>query len=189
MNNFDLYERFSDEELAAELLRRFGVDTTIAHMEKTPARYVKMMTELTTPEDFEFTLFEAKSDEMVVLSPIPFYTLCAHHVVPFFGQAYIAYVPNGLIAGLSKFARVVKGIAKGFWVQEELTTAVAQYLDDKLEPLGVGVVMQAEHMCMAMRGVMQPGVVTTTSKMTGVFSDHDKTAKSEFMATIRGTRE
>jgi GTP cyclohydrolase I len=147
-----------------------------------------MLTEMTTPTDYKerFTVFENTSqiDEMVIVAPIPFYTLCAHHVVPFFGHAYIGYVPCDLIAGLSKFDRVVKGISKGFWVQEELTKSIADYLEEKLQPRGVAVMMKAEHLCMAMRGTRQPGVITTTSAMRGVFNDHARTAKAEFLASI-----
>jgi GTP cyclohydrolase I len=154
------------------------------HRADTPQRFLKMLWQLTQREEFNFTTFPAKSDEMVVLGPIPFYTMCAHHTAPFFGNAFIGYVPNGSIAGLSKFARAVKYLAKGFWVQEELTTEIATYLERKLYPRGIAVVVQAEHLCMAMRGVQQPGVITTTSSMRGVFADHDRTAKAEFMQFI-----
>jgi GTP cyclohydrolase I len=154
------------------------------HRADTPQRFLKMLWQLTHREEFNFTTFPAKSDEMIVLGPIPFYTMCAHHTAPFFGNAFIGYVPNGSIAGLSKFARAVKYLAKGFWVQEELTTEIATYLERKLYPRGIAVVVQAEHLCMAMRGVQQPGVITTTSSMRGVFADHDRTAKAEFMQFI-----
>jgi GTP cyclohydrolase I len=155
-------------------------------MEKTPARYVKMMEELTTPEPFEFTIFEAKSDEMVVLSPIPFYTLCAHHVVPFYGTAHVGYVPGKAIAGLSKFGRLVRSMARGLWVQEELTAAIADAIEHELHPKGVALILRGEHMCMSMRGVQMPGVVTSTQTMRGVFADHARTAKMEFLEAIRG---
>jgi GTP cyclohydrolase I len=154
------------------------------HREKTPARMVKMFREMTTREEFEFTTFEAHNQDMVVLGPIPFYSLCAHHTAPFFGNAFIGYVPDARIAGLSKFARAVKQRAKGFWVQEELTHDIAKFLEENLSPKGTAVVLRAEHLCMAMRGVQQPGVITTTSAMHGVFGDHDRTAKAEFMQLI-----
>lgn len=154
------------------------------HRAETPQRFLKMLYDMTTPEEFKFTTFPATQQNMIILTPIPFYTFCAHHVVPFYGNVLIGYVPDEKLAGLSKFARAVKHIAKGFWVQEEMTAALADFLTEKLEPLGVAVVVQAEHMCMAMRGVQQPGVVTTTSEMTGVFADHSKTAKAEFMQFI-----
>lgn len=187
MNNRDLYVA-SDEYAADRIFSDLEAwaRTPEAHRAETPERFLKMLYDMTTREDFNFTTFPATSDEMVVLSPIPFYTFCAHHVVPFYGNAFIGYVPNEKLAGLSKFARAVKYIAKGFWVQEEMTSAIADFLYEKLEPRGVAVVVQAEHLCMAMRGVQQPGVVTTTSSMRGVFADHSRTAKAEFMSFIQG---
>lgn len=155
------------------------------HRADTPARFVKALKEMTTREEFKFTTFPASSSDMVTLGPIPFYTLCAHHVVPFHGNAYISYVPGERLAGLSKFARAVQWCAKGLWVQEELTTEIANFLIEKLQPNGVGVVLKAEHMCMSMRGVRQPGVVTTTSAMAGVYADHERTAKAEFLQFIQ----
>lgn len=183
-------ELCTEEELALELLSRMPgwKSTPRDHRAETPKRFAAMLRELSTPTDYDerFKVFPNNGiDEMITLGPIPFYTLCAHHVIPFYGNAYIGYVPLHYIAGLSKFARTVQGIAKGFWVQEELTEAVAKYLTSKLLPRGVAVVMRAEHMCMSMRGVQQPGVITTTSSMRGVFGDHDRTAKAEFLSWIR----
>jgi GTP cyclohydrolase IA len=179
------------EELATELLKRVNpsYDPTDPHSEKTAKRFVASLTELCAPvPEWNFTTFPSTSDQMVVLGPIPFYTLCAHHVVPFHGHVWIGYVPNQLIAGLSKFARAVKHCAKGMWVQEELTARIAHFINDELKARGIAVVMKAEHMCMAMRGVSTPGVVTTTSEMLGVFSDHSRTAKAEFMEWIRESK-
>jgi GTP cyclohydrolase I len=159
------------------------------HKAETPERFLKMLWQLTTREEFKFTTFPANgNDEMIVLSPIPFYTMCAHHTAPFHGTVSIGYVPDQKIAGLSKFARTVRYLAKGFWVQEELTTAIADFLEENLSPLGVAVLVEAEHLCMAMRGVEVAGVVTTTSAMRGVFGDHSRTAKAEFLQITRGTR-
>jgi GTP cyclohydrolase I len=158
------------------------------HMKETPLRYAQQIRDLTSREEFKFTTFEATSDEMIILGPIPFYTLCAHHVIPFYGQAFIGYVPDKLIAGLSKFGRLVKWAAKGLWVQEELTGFIAEELQTRLNPRGVAVILEGEHLCMAMRGVEMPGVVTTTSSMRGVFGDHTRTAKAEFMQLIEGKR-
>lgn len=155
------------------------------HRAETPRRFYQALEELTTREEFNFTTFPATSQDMITLAPIPFYTLCAHHVVPFYGNAFISYVPDQRLAGLSKFAREVKWAAKGFWVQEELTAFIADDLVQKLDPLGVGVVMKAEHMCMAMRGVQQPGVITTTAAMRGVYADHTRTAKQEFLDVVK----
>lgn len=159
------------------------------HKRDTPGRLIKSLRQMTEKEDFKFTSFlidpEDPIDEMITLGPIPFYTLCVHHVLPFFGEAWISYIPTDRIAGLSKFARVVKWCAKGLWVQETLTQAIAKIIDDELKPLGVGVVLKAEHLCMAMRGVEVAGVRTTTSTMKGVFADHNRTAKAEFLAMIK----
>jgi GTP cyclohydrolase I len=157
------------------------------HRAETPLRFVNMLRQMTTRDsEFKFTTFDTDGpSEMITLGPIPFYTLCAHHVVPFFGKAWIGYVPDKKIVGLSKIPRTVKYLAKGFWVQETLTTEIADYLEGKLDPLGVAVVLEAEHMCMAMRGVEVANVMTRTSAMRGVFADHDRTAKAEFMEGIR----
>lgn len=184
----EILKELQTEQLAKALLERFGVDTNVAHMENTPRRFVRMMRELTTTEPFDFTTFDTSSDEMIVLSPIPFYTLCAHHIVPFYGQAHIGYVPNTKLAGLSKFGRLVKNMVKGLWVQEELTAAIADALETKLEPRGVAVILRGEHMCMAMRGICMPGVVTQTAAMRGVFAMHDRTAKAEFLEAIHDHR-
>lgn len=186
----DLHE-ITSEALADELLRRLAkqYDPEIDHFRNTAKRWVASMQELMTPEPFNFTTFPATSDEMVVLSPIPFYTMCAHHVIPFYGQAHIGYVPRELIAGLSKFGRLVKNEAKSLWVQEELTGHIADVIIEKLDPRGVAVILEGEHMCMSMRGVQMPGVVTTTSAMRGVFGDHTKTAKAEFLQVIAPRRK
>lgn len=159
------------------------------HRGNTPARMVKALRQLTEREPFNFTTFpnegDSHIDEMITLGPIPFYTLCAHHIVPFYGNAWVSYVPDKYIAGLSKFARAVRWSAKGFWVQEALTQEIADMIEMYLEPHGVAVVLKAEHMCMAMRGVEVPGVVTTTSAMKGVYADHSRTAKAEFLESIK----
>jgi GTP cyclohydrolase IA len=175
-------------DLAAELLEEStGLDVTSEHGAHSPTRFVEMLLELTTPEPFNFTTFENLEgvDEMITISPIPFYTLCEHHIIPFFGTAHIAYVPSNRLAGLSKFARVVKSLSRGLWVQEHLTKEIADFLEAQLAPLGVAVVMRAEHLCMTMRGVQTPGAITTTSAVRGVFADHSRTAKAEFFATIK----
>jgi GTP cyclohydrolase I len=158
------------------------------HMQRTARRYAKQLIELTSPDPFEFTSFPTADDEMIVLTGIPFYTLCGHHVIPFYGKCHIGYVPNGKIAGLSKFARLVKETSKGLWVQEELTARIAYIISNELNPRGVAVLMEGEHMCMAMRGVRTPGVTTSTAAMKGVFGDHSRTAKAEFLEAVRRGR-
>jgi GTP cyclohydrolase IA len=179
------------EELAAELLKR--VDQSWSpdneHSANTPKRFVRSLKEMCNHTmDWTFTTFETDSDEMVTTGPIPFYTLCAHHVVPFYGKAWIGYVPDKLLCGLSKLARAVKYCAKGMWVQEELTSSIHHFIDDHLHSKGLAVVLSAEHMCMSMRGVEVAGAITTTAKMSGVFADHSRTAKAEFMEWTREKR-
>lgn len=177
-----------DEDMltsAANLLNFLpGYDAESEHSARTPERFASMLLEMTTKEEFAFTVFDSNSQDMVVLGPIPFYTLCAHHVVPFFGHAWVGYVPDGKLVGLSKIPRVIQNIAKGLWVQEELNREIADCIEQLLQPKGVAVVMKAEHMCMAMRGVRAAGVKTTTSSMLGVYSDHERLARAEFLSFI-----
>lgn len=160
---------------------------TNEHLENTPKRFVTMLRELTHSEEFEFTWFanELEVNEMIIVRDIPFYTFCAHHLIPFFGICHIAYIPDARICGLSKLPRMVKYLAKGLWVQEHLTDMIAFRLDEELKPQGLSVVMEAEHLCMTMRGVQVPGAKTITSSMQGVFLDPEKKARDEFLALIR----
>jgi|SRR5215831_10866104 len=177
------------EELMYEVLQLLMPDTDIGthpHLEATPIRWAKMMFDLCEPEAFRFTIFETDCDEMVVVRNIPFYTFCAHHMLPFHGVAHVGYLPQGRLCGLSKLARAVQYFSRGLNVQEELTANIAEYLEDSLKPLGVGVVMEAEHLCMAMRGVQTPGTVTSTSCMRGVFLDNEKQSRDEFLSIVRG---
>jgi len=180
-----LLQEFSDEELAAEFLGRVaGLDIKHPQHRETPRRFVSALRELTTPEDYNFTMFDTLHNEMIVQSNIPFVSLCQHHILPFHGIAHVAYVPNVKMAGLSKLARCVRYHAAALQVQEDLTAEIAHDLESKLEPSGVAVVMEAEHMCMTIRGVQVPGTRTYTACMKGVFADHSKTAKAEFMSRI-----
>jgi GTP cyclohydrolase I len=156
------------------------------HLKDTPTRFVKMLRDLTTPIDINWKDFPSSVDEMVVVQDIPFNSLCAHHLVPYIGVAHIAYLPTKRICGLSKIVRVVKHFAASLSVQEELTQQIANYLHNALDPVGVAVVVEAEHLCMALRGVQAPGVKTTTSCMKGAFADHSRQARSEFLNLIRG---
>jgi GTP cyclohydrolase I len=160
-------------------------DLSSEHFKGTPERFVKMLRELTLQDPFEFTTFESNHDEMIVIKDIDFVSLCAHHIVPFMGKAHIAYVPRGKIAGLSKFARVVASASSDLTVQEDLTGKIADFLEKTLEPLGVAVVMEAEHMCMTIRGIKAPGTKTVTSVMRGVFADHTRMARQEFLQLIK----
>lgn len=181
-----------DDQLAeyAAYILAAVIPETNEHHQDTPERYIKMLRDLTYREEFKFTTFPNYDnlDEMVVQTDIQFYSLCAHHVIPFFGRAHVAYVPHSRIVGLSKLARAVRYFSKGLLIQEGLTHEIADFIEEHLKPKGVGVVMEAEHLCMAMRGVQVPGAVTTTAAMRGVFGDHSRTAKAEFMATIERSR-
>jgi GTP cyclohydrolase I len=173
------------EEVAEFLLQAVaGLNSSDPQEEKTPTRFVQALKEMTTPEQFEFTVFESEDHDMVTEFGIPFVSLCRHHVLPFTGVAHVAYVPNKRMAGLSKLARTVQSVARSLQTQEQLTAQIANYLELKLEPKGVGVVMEAEHMCMALRGVRASGIKTRTATMRGVFADHTRTAKAEFMSGI-----
>lgn len=179
-------EATAAEEAATVLLQHTtGLDISSEHGAQTPERFMRMLKELTTAEEFTFTTFPSEGiHDMIVVQDIPFVSVCNHHVIPFVGKVHVAYVPNDMMAGLSKFARLAKFYAKRLQVQERLTVQIADEIEHELAPLGVGVVIQAEHFCMTIRGVQTPGTLTTTAAMRGVFADHDKTAKSEFMSII-----
>jgi GTP cyclohydrolase IA len=176
------------EELFDALLRKTCPDVyepSSEHFAQTPRRFVTMLRELTDgTENFHFTTFEANGHEMVVIKDIRFVSLCAHHIAPFTGVCHIGYIPEKLVAGISKFARHVRAMAHTLTVQEDLTTNIADSLDDILDPKGVAVVMSATHSCMSVRGALAHGTTTITSAMRGVFSEHDRTAKLEFMEHI-----
>jgi GTP cyclohydrolase I len=123
---------------------------------------------------------------MIVQRDIPFVSLCNHHVLPFIGVAHIGYIPSDKNVGLSKFGRVVHHFARRLQVQERMTTQISSFLSGALNPVGLAVVVEAEHLCMTIRGVQVPGTRTSTQKMTGVFADHTKTAKMEFLSRING---
>lgn len=172
------------------LVKHTGLDTTTEHGRDTPTRFNDMLDEVTKCKDctgscIKWKTFPSDVDQMVVVNRIPFSSVCNHHVIPFVGHAWIGYIPSGRVAGISKFARVVHHFAKRLQVQEELTQQVADYLDDQLEPAGIMVVMEAEHLCMTIRGVQTPGTTTSTTVTTGVFADHSRTAKTEMLARIK----
>jgi GTP cyclohydrolase I len=160
------------------------------HLAETPERLAKLLIDMTTPEQFNFTVFDNTEmiDQMVCVSNIPFYSLCRHHVVPYFGVAHVAYIPAQKICGISKLARAVHYHAKGLTVQEHLTNDIGDDLENKLAPKGVAVVMEAEHLCMTMRGVKAAGTSTETSYMQGVFLDPEKQARQEFFELVRSKR-
>ena len=176
--------------LVETMLKELGEDPGRDGLERTPQRVAKAMRFLTSGysqnpvEILNDALFEVTYDEMVIVKDIEFYSLCEHHLLPFFGRAHVAYVPNGKVVGLSKIPRVISMFSRRLQVQERLTTNVAETLEQVLEPRGVAVVIEAIHLCMMMRGVEQPNSSAVTSSMHGVFQADPKT-RSEFMDLIR----
>jgi GTP cyclohydrolase I len=179
-------KRFPINQLAEELLVRCaGLDPNDPQASRTPERLVKALKELTTPEEFDFTTFDNDGyDEMVTVGDIPFVSLCKHHVLPFEGVAYVGYIPDHKIAGLSKIARAVKYFSKKLQTQEQLTNDIAECIEEELKPVGTAVILRARHSCMSIRGAQSIGALTTTACMKGVFSDHAKTAKTEFLQWV-----
>jgi GTP cyclohydrolase I len=169
-------------ELAVKtIIRHFDKDSARDGLKETPRRYIKFLEEFTAPSEFELTEFDGEGyDEMIIQKNIPFFSLCEHHLAPFFGTATIAYIPSKKIVGLSKLARTVEKFACGFQNQERITKQIAEYLMKQLSPLGVGVTLKAQHLCMAMRGVKKPNVDTITSAMLGAFRENPAT-RSEFL--------
>jgi len=172
------------EDYFRKILIYLGEDVTREGLLDTPKRYIKFMEEFLEEKPFNFTAFDSEGmDEMIIQKNIPFYSLCEHHTAPFFGVAHIAYVPNKKIVGLSKLARTVIHYSHKFQNQERITIQIAERLHKELEPIGVAVVLTAEHLCMNMRGVKVHGTSTTTSKMIGVFKD-DLNCRNEFLKLI-----
>ncbi|MDW3220668.1 MAG: GTP cyclohydrolase I FolE [Acidimicrobiales bacterium] len=162
-----------------EILEAIGEDPTRDGLLDTPDRVARMYAEVCAglhqdPAEHLMKTFEAGHDEMVMVRDIPLYSLCEHHLIPFLGKAHVAYIPNetGRVTGLSKLARLVDGYAKRPQVQERLTRQVADAIEHQLAPSGVLVVIEAEHLCMSMRGVRKPGSSTVTSSVTGIFRDN-----------------
>jgi GTP cyclohydrolase I len=170
-------------EAARALLQSLGIDVDEPDLVETPRRMVASLTELLTPRPFDATTFpnDEGYDEMVLLRGIPFSSLCRHHVLPFTGVAHVGYLPNERLLGLSKLARVVEYFASRLQVQEQLTVQIADWLDATLSPHAVGVVLEAEHMCMSIRGVRSIGSRTLTSRVTGALRT-DGRARKEFLA-------
>jgi GTP cyclohydrolase IA len=173
-----------------DLMRALGMDVDDPSLRRTPARVANAYAEMLAPREFGLTTFpnEERYDELVVARDIPFTSICEHHLLPFTGTASVGYLPGNRILGLSKLARVVELFARRPQVQERLTKQVANWLDDHLNPRGVGVVMSAEHSCMTLRGVRAQGSSTVTSAMLGALRDDSRT-RAEFLslATTRST--
>jgi len=179
-------DRRRAETAAAELLAALAVDVDRDGLRETPRRIVDVYAELLTPEPFHPTTFpnDGGYDELVVARSIPFHSLCEHHLLPFAGVAHVGYLPGERIVGLSKLARVVDHFSRSLQVQERLTTEIARWIEAELEPRGVGVVLEAEHACMSLRGVTKPGTTTVTSALFGVLRDDQRT-RGEFLSLTR----
>ena len=178
------------EPLIASLLKELGEDPERDGLLKTPSRVAKAMRFFTSgyeqdpKELLNNALFDVEYNEMVVIRDIDFYSQCEHHMVPFFGKVHVGYIPDGKVVGLSKIPRIVEMFARRLQVQERLSTQVAQILEEVLAPRGVGVVVEAKHLCMMMRGVEQQNSFAITSSLRGEFESDPKT-RSEFLELIR----
>jgi GTP cyclohydrolase I len=177
------------EVAVRDLLLALGRDPYDDGLAETPRRVAAAFAEMLTPEPVELTTFDndAGYDELVVVREIPFHSLCEHHLLPFHGVAHVAYLPGERIIGLSKLARVVELHARELQVQERLTMQVAECLQEHLQPKGVGVVIEAEHLCMSLRGVQKAGTRTTTSALLGLLR-HDGRTRSEFFSLVQDRR-
>jgi GTP cyclohydrolase I len=175
------------QRAAADLLTALGADLESEGLRDTPRRMVQAYVELLTPQPFQPTTFpnEGGYDELVLVRAIPFHSLCMHHMLPFHGLAHIGYLPGERIVGLSKLARVVELFARDLQVQERLTTQIAGWIQEQLEPKGVGVVLEAEHLCMSMRGVQKFGATTVTSALHGQVRDDPRTRQEFLTLTAR----
>lgn len=168
-----------------EILKALGENTDREGLKETPKRYIKFMREFLQPKEFNFTSFDAEgTDEMILQTNIPFYSICEHHTAPFFGYANVAYIPNDKIVGLSKLARTVDLYANRFQNQERITSQIAERIQNELNPKGVAVSLKAQHLCMCMRGVKKHDTWTQTTKLIGVFKEDDK-ARNEFLNFIK----
>ena len=180
------------EELVAEMIRRLGDDPEREGLKRTPERVAKSLAFLTqgygtkSEDVINGALFEEAHRNMVVVKDIEMYSLCEHHLLPFFGKVHVAYIPDGKILGLSKTARLVEVFSRRFQVQERLTEQIAQSLWDSIQPQGVGVVVEAYHLCMMMRGVQKQNSKTITSAMRGAFLE-DAATRDEFLRLSMAT--
>jgi GTP cyclohydrolase I len=170
-----------------DLLVALGEDPTSEHLVRTPERVARAYRELLTPASVDPTTFpnDEGYDELVMVRDIPFHSLCEHHLLPFVGRAHVAYLPKDRILGLSKLARVVEHYSRALQVQERMTQQIADWLQETLAPRGVGVVLEAEHMCMRLRGVRVPGTMTVTSALHGTIRNDPRT-RTEFLDLARG---
>lgn len=193
--SFDKESTLMDLEIiqsaVCRIIEAIGEDPNRDGLRETPRRIAEMYQEVFAgitqdPRDVLQVMFEENHHEMVIVKDIPFYSMCEHHFAPFFGLVHVGYIPNGRIVGISKMARATEILARRPQVQERMTTQLAETIMETLTPEGVGVVIEADHLCMTMRGVKKPGSKTVTSAMRGVFSDI--ATRAEFMSLIREKR-
>ncbi|MCX5699533.1 MAG: GTP cyclohydrolase I FolE [Candidatus Omnitrophica bacterium] len=183
-------DKIKIQKAVRQILEAMGEDPKRQDLLETPRRVAQMYEEIFSgikqnPEKELEVILEQKHHEIILLRGIPLYSICEHHLLPFLGKVNIAYIPkNGRVTGLSKLARVVDILARRPQVQERLTTQIAEIVMNKLKPLGVMVVIEAEHLCLSMRGVRKPGTMTVTSAVRGIFKDNEKT-RSEALALMR----
>lgn len=194
VDGYERMDRFNPETIKdlsyhyKEILKLIGEDPEREGLQDTPLRVAKAMQFLThgydqNPEELlRSAKFKEDYREMVIVKDIEIYSMCEHHMIPFLGKAHVAYIPNGYITGLSKIARVVEAYARRLQVQERLTTQIKDCIQNTLDPLGVAVVIEAKHLCMAMRGVQKQNSVTTTSDFTGAFKRNE--TRAEFIHLI-----
>lgn len=177
--------------LVRQMIVQLGEDPNREGLRRTPERFEKALRYLTSgyrqdpAKILNGAMFSVTYDEMVVVKDIEVYSLCEHHLLPFFGKCHVAYIPNKKVVGLSKIARLVNMYARRLQIQERLTSQIAQTLDDQLSPQGVGVIVEARHLCMVMRGVEKQNSAAMTSAMLGVFRENKQT-RDEFLSLIRG---
>ncbi|HET7348523.1 MAG TPA: GTP cyclohydrolase I FolE [Acidobacteriaceae bacterium] len=182
-------ENVSTQDLYREIIGRYDADPTRDGLERTPERVEKALEFLTRGyrEDpnaiLQSAMFDVAYDEMVIVKDIEMYSLCEHHMLPFFGKVHVAYIPDGKVIGLSKVPRLVEVFARRLQVQERLTREIAEGIQDAIHPQGVGVVVEARHLCMMMRGVEKQNSSTVTSAMLGVFQKQN--TRAEFLSLIR----
>jgi GTP cyclohydrolase IA len=180
-------------DLVRRMLVHVGEDPSREGLRRTPERFEKAFRYLTSgyrqdPEKLlNGAMFSVSYDEMVVVKDIEVYSLCEHHLLPFFGKCHVAYIPNKKVVGLSKIARLVNMYARRLQIQERLTSQIAQTISDKLNPQGVGVIIEARHLCMVMRGVEKQNSAAVTSAMLGVFRENKQT-RDEFLSLVRSSR-
>jgi GTP cyclohydrolase IA len=184
-----------DEEAAAhavrDLLVAFGADPDSEHLRDTPRRVAEAYRDFLTPRPFRLTTFpnDEGYDQLIIARNIRFHSLCEHHLLPFVGFAHVAYLPKDKILGLSKLARLVEMFARDLQVQERMTQQIANWLQEQLEPKGVGVIVEAEHMCMALRGIEKPGSTAVTSALLGAVRNDVRTREEFLRLAARPPRD